>query len=130
MQPDKPKIYTVGERAGGFTPAIQDTERDVEMVTAPHRAPKRPLYLVSGSTIEGTQTFPYIGVGCGTKRVVEYRIYEDREGWFVDGEFTISEPHGSTKVWEAVERAGREAFLDVLLRDGARWVLKEKAEIK
>lgn len=89
--------------------------------------PLPSLYLTSGVTVELGQTYPYIGVGRGK---TEFRIYADREGWFVDGRYTAVSPRGAAKIQEVIDRVGRDGWLDALHKGFDRQKLKEKAGIR
>jgi hypothetical protein len=87
----------------------------------------KTLTIIQGVTVDGGTEHPYIGVGYARS---EYRIYLDREGWFHNGEYTPIAPRGSTSILEAIERAGRDAFLEAMCGYLERWELKEKAGIR
>lgn len=85
----------------------------------------RTPYLVSGITVERGVSHPYIGLGIGSQRVIEFRIYEDREGWFVDGNYTPGQPSGSKPVEAVLNTVPRSAFLATMAGEMERWKLKE-----
>jgi hypothetical protein len=85
------------------------------------------LYLISGVTVELGRTYPYIGVGRGR---TEYRIYDDRAGWFVGGKYTAETPRGAAKILQAINRVGIDSWLDAMHNGYDRQQLKEWAGIR
>jgi hypothetical protein len=84
--------------------------------------------ITSGIQTEGSYTYPYVGLSLGK---YEYRIYEDREGWFVSGDFTAIPPKGSSanRIRQALHQAGKGSFLDYLAGALEKWKLKELAGV-
>lgn len=84
--------------------------------------------IINGVQVDAGQPYPYVGVGFGR---TEYRIYQDREGWFRNGEYQTLPPKGksASRIKQAIEQAGLNTFLDYLRNGGEKWQLKEKAGI-
>lgn len=84
--------------------------------------------IIRGVHTEGDRPYPYVGLGLGK---YQYRIYTDREGWFVNGEYTPIVPKGgpANKIKQAVGLAGKPAFLQFLSDSLEKWKLKEMAGI-
>jgi hypothetical protein len=84
--------------------------------------------IISGIQTEGPYTYPYVGLSLGK---YEYRIYDDREGWFVGGDFTAIPPKGysANQIKQALQQAGKGSFLDYLAGVLEKWKLKELAGI-
>src|ERR1700749_2094479 len=91
--------------------------------------PTKTPTLISGIQTEGQHQYPYVGLGLGR---LEYRIYTDREGWFVNSEYSAIPPKGPSagRIRQAIAQAGKPAFLEYLIHGGDKWRLKEKAGIK
>lgn len=89
---------------------------------------KEAVYIVQGVTVYNGEPHSYIGLGSGRSRPCEYRLYADRVGWFVAGEFAITEPHtaAAAHIRTLLAAAGEEPFFEVLLRGGELWKLKER----
>jgi len=87
-----------------------------------------PPSIINGIQTEGPYTFRYTGLQLGN---IQYRIYEDRQGWFVDGLYTAIPPKGKTAstIRRALDQAGPQAFLDYLFERLDKWKLKELAGI-
>lgn len=88
----------------------------------------KTLSIISGVQSEGDHKYPYVGLGLGK---YEYRIYNDREGWFVGGEYTALAPKGSSanRIKQSLGQAGKQTFLAYLNDQVEKWQLKEKAGI-
>lgn len=89
---------------------------------------KESVYIVQGVTVYSGEPHPYIGLGSGLSRSCEYRIYADRTGWFVAGEFAATPPTSTAaaRIRSVFDPIGPEPFLDVLLHGTELWKLKEK----
>ena len=83
--------------------------------------------LISGLQTEGPYQYAYVGLELGR---YQYRIYEDREGWFINGEYTAIPPKGAsvTRIKTALDRAS-SSFLEYLAGRMEKWKLKEQAGI-
>lgn len=84
--------------------------------------------IIKGFHTEGPYQYQYAGLQLGK---LQYRIYEDRAGWFIDGEYSAIPPKGksATQIRRAIDQAGRQAFLDYLFDRMEKWKLKELAGI-
>lgn len=83
--------------------------------------------ITTGITVDGPNQHSYVGIMSGK---VEYRIYEDREGWFLEGQYTAIPPKGksASQIRNALDQAGG-ALLEFLDGKLEKWELKEKAGI-
>lgn len=88
----------------------------------------------SPSIINGIQTigpyrYQYTGLQLGK---VQFRVYEDREGWFVNSEFTpetaVKGP-AAKRIKTALDQSGVEAFRHYLTGVIEKWKLKELAGV-
>lgn len=84
--------------------------------------------ITSGITVDFGSQHPYVGLTLGK---VEYRIYEDREGWFVEGSYTAVPPRANSAkaIKRAIDLAGAEAFLELLAGRIDKYKMKELAGI-
>lgn len=84
--------------------------------------------IISGIQTEGPYQYPYVGLTLGK---YEYRIYTDREGWFVEGSYTAIPPKGysANQIKQAIQQAGKVSFLEYLSGALEKWKLKELAGI-
>lgn len=83
--------------------------------------------LTTGITILGSEALKFVGVSCGR---FEYRIYTDRQGWYVGGGYTVDRPRGAvaTQIQKAINQGG-EAFFHFLEGGLEKWELKERVGI-
>lgn len=84
--------------------------------------------IIRGVQTEGPYQYPYVGLSLSR---YEYRIYTDREGWFVGGDYTAIIPKGSSasRIKHAIQQAGKNAFLDYLNDKIEKWKLKEMSGV-
>lgn len=87
-----------------------------------------PPTIINGLQTEGRYQYRYTGLQLGK---IQYRIYEDREGWFIDGKYTAIPPRGksASRIKKALDQAGVPSFLDHLSGGLEKWKLKELAGI-
>jgi hypothetical protein len=84
--------------------------------------------IIRGIQTEGRHQYPYVGLAIGK---YQYRIYSDREGWFVNGGWEAVPPKGGSanQIRQALKSAGKQAFLEFLAERLEKWKLKEMAGI-
>lgn len=84
--------------------------------------------IISGLQSEGDRIYPYVGLALGK---YEYRIYRDREGWFVDGEYTAVPPtaYAANRILKSVRLAGKQTFVAFMDNNLEKWKLKEMAGV-
>lgn len=83
--------------------------------------------LTTGITVFGSETLQYVGVAAGR---LEYRIYTDRQGWYVRGDFSAETPRGkhAHEIRNALESGGG-AFVEFLAGKLEKWELKERVGV-
>lgn len=84
--------------------------------------------IINGVQTENGHQYRYTGLELGR---YQYRIYEDRDGWFVEGDYTSVMPgsHQAKSIWRAIQTATPGSFLEYLKGGLEKWQLKEKAGI-